>query len=299
MNETWQNIVEYLTLQKLYEFYSGTTLFSIQETEITMSHLVIAICPIVLSFVIGKILQIVIRRKVFPRMRMTKSLKLKFLKLIHYSSILIGFYIGLSVINVPLGAFLGLFAVLGVGIGFGLQNLASNFISGVILIMERPVRVNDRITIDDLVGDVERIDLRTTLIKTMDNISVIVPNSKLLENNLINWSYGDPKIRIHVPVGVAYGTDTALVEKILLEIAHEHSTVMDEPEPDVLFLEFGDSSLNFDLVCWLPSPNDLAIVKSDLNFTINDKFNEHEVEIPFPQQDIHIIKPETVDPENV
>lgn len=221
-------------------------------------------------------------------MHIDKGLEYALLRFIHYIILIIGVYIGLKTINIPLGAIVGLFAVIGVGIGFGLQNLASNFISGVILLLERPVKVGDRLEVNDVWGDVKRINLRTTLIETPDNIAIIVPNSKLLENEVTNFSYGDPKIRLRIPVGIAYGSDCEKASEIMIQAATENNRVLKNPAPKTWFREFGDSSLNFMLLCWIPNAVEKFDVISELNHAIDKGFRENGIEIPFPQRDLHL-----------
>lgn len=145
-----------------------------------------------------------------------------------------------------------------------------------------------RIEIDGVWGDVQKISLRTTAVRTPDNITIIVPNSKLLENKLINYSYGDERIRLRIPVGVAYGSEVAAVIESLETAAREHPEVLDEPAPAVWFREFGDSSLNFELLAWIANPARKYWIISDLNRVIDQRFREQGIEIPFPQSDIHV-----------
>jgi small-conductance mechanosensitive channel len=178
--------------------------------------------------------------------------------------------------------------LLSVGIGFGLQNTASNFISGLILLFERPIKVGDWITVGEVSGDVREINLRSTTVITPDNISIIVPNSEFVSGRVVNWSHGERKIRVHIPVGVAYGSDVELVTRVLLEEAERHSGVMRTPAPKVWFTGFGDSSLNFELLAWIPEPTARPQVISDLNYAIDSAFRRNNVEIPFPQRDVHV-----------
>lgn len=268
----------------LYE----TPIFKVGDKAITLSSLITAVLLVVVSIVISKWVRAALKRRVLARVKMEPGLEYAFLRFVHYLIIVVGAYIGLTAIGLPLGALVGLLAVLGVGIGFGLQNLASNFISGLIMLIERPVKVGDRITVEDVWGDVTQINLRTTVVTTPDNVSIIIPNSKLLENNVTNWTYGDRSVRIRVPVGVAYGTDPDLVTEILVEAANHNPRVLDEPAPSVWFEEFGDSSLNFLLLCWIPSADLKEVLNNELNREINRLLKENGVEIPFPQRDLHL-----------
>ncbi len=269
-------------------YFKEFVLFKIQDVGITISHLIVATVAVLLSLVASRIVRLTLRNKVFTRIHLDKGLEYALLRFVHYTILVIGVYIGLKTINIPLGAIVGLFAVIGVGIGFGLQNLASNFISGVILLLERPVKVGDRLEVNDVWGDVRRINLRTTVIMTTDNIAIIVPNSKLLENEVINYSYGDPKIRLQIPVGIAYGSDCQKATQILIRVASENSRILDYPKPKTWFREFGDSSLNFTLLCWIPDAIDKFDVVSEVNHAIDKAFRENGIEIPFPQRDLHL-----------
>lgn len=268
--------------------WSEVPLFTIQDARITLSTVVVAVLAVFLSVLASKWARHLLQQNFLPRFHLDRGLEYALLRFVHYCILVVGVYVGLVTMNIPLGALVGFFTLLGVGIGFGLQNLSSNFISGVILLFERPIKVGDRITVDDVWGDVQKINLRTTIVNTVDNVSIIIPNSKLLENNLINWSYGDERIRVRVPVGVAYGSDVDLVTELLTRAARENETVLEEPGPKVWFREFGDSSLNFELLCWLPESTIKPRIVNELNRAIDRLFREHEVEIPFPQRDLHI-----------
>jgi small-conductance mechanosensitive channel len=178
---------------------------------------------------------------------------------------------------------------LGIGVGFGLQNIVNNFISGLIILLERPIKIGDRIEVGSIEGDVVKIGGRSTTVLTNDNISVIVPNSKFILENVVNWSHNERTVRFRIPVSVAYGSDIKLVEKSLLEVAKDNPDILDNPEPAVRFLEFGDSGLLFELRAWtMTLIHKKGKLISALNFAIYEKFKEHNIEIPFPQRDIHI-----------
>lgn len=274
--------------EKINYYYRDLVLFKIQDVGITISHLVVAIIAVLLSLIISRIIRTTLRNQIFKKFEIDQGLEYALLRFVHYVILLIGVYIGLKTINLPLGAVVGLLAVVGVGIGFGLQNLASNFISGIILLLERPVKVGDRLEVNDVWGDVKRINLRTTLIETPDNIAIIVPNSKLLETEVINYSYGDPKIRLQIPVGIAYGSDCKKATEIMVQAALDNPRILKDPTPKTWFREFGDSSLNFILLCWIPSATIKFDVISEINHAIDNGFRANGVEIPFPQRDLHL-----------
>ena len=206
-----------------------------------------------------------------------------------YLMIVIGLMIILQSAGIDMSTITVLAGALGVGIGFGLQNITSNFISGLIILFERPIKVGDRIEVGDISGDVVNISMRATTVVTNDNISVIVPNSDFISSRVINWSHNDRNVRFSVEVGVSYKEDPEKIKDILLAVADDNSAVLMHPEPDVIFTQFGDSSLNFNLRVWttelIQKPHTL---KSQLYFEIFKRFREQGVEIPFPQRDLHI-----------
>jgi len=209
--------------------------------------------------------------------------------IIQYIFVIIGAMVVIQSSGINLGSLAVLAGALGVGIGFGLQNIANNFISGLIILFERPIKIGDRIEVGNVSGDVTKISQRATTVNTNDNISIIIPNSELINQKVINWSHNDRRIRFHVPVGVSYNEDPAQIKDLLLEVAQEHTDVLKRPGPDVLFVEYGDSSLNFDLMVWTNTYIDRPIIlKSQLYYRIFEKFKEHNIEIPFPQRDLHI-----------
>ena len=276
-------------------YFKEFVLFKIQDVSITFSHIVISLITIFLSFLVSRIVRSLLKKQLFKKINIDQGLEYALLRFVHYIILTLGLYIGLTTINIPLGAILGLFAVIGVGIGFGLQNITSNFISGIILLIERPIKVGDRVEVNNVWGDVKKINLRTTLVETPDNITIIVPNSKLLENDVINYSYGDSRIRLQVPVGVAYGSDCEKISEILLNVADENAKVLKDPKPKIWFREFGDSSLNFLLLCWIPNAAEKFNIISEINYAVDKKFRENGVEIPFPQRDIHIRSSGTIE----
>ncbi|NEQ77776.1 MAG: mechanosensitive ion channel [Okeania sp. SIO2C9] len=212
--------------------------------------------------------------------------------LVQYGLIFLGLLIILQLWGVDVSSLAIIASVLGVGIGFGLQNIANNFMSGIILIFERPIQVGDFIQVGNLEGIVKRIGLRSTYITTLDHISLIVPNSRFLENEVLNWSHNNPISRVKVPIGVAYGSEIRLVRKAILEVAKSHPEVLLHPSPQLWFQEFGDSSLNFDLLVWTREPQKKNKLKSELNYRIEVSLRKYGVEIPFPQRDLHLKSPE-------
>jgi len=185
-------------------------------------------------------------------------------------------------------------AALLVGLGLGIQQIFGDFISGIIILFEHNVKVGDVLEIENnLIGKVERIGLRTSKIKTRDDIIVVIPNSKLVNENTINWSLIEGKTRFNIKVGIAYGSDTRMVEKVLLECAGKINLISNSPLPFVRFLDFGESSLDFQLFFWTNEAFRVENIKSELRFLVDSKFRENNIQIPFPQRDLHIISDKT------
>lgn len=206
-----------------------------------------------------------------------------------YIIIVIGFVIVFQTAGIDLSSLTILFGALGIGVGFGLQNVTSNFVSGLIILFERPIKIRDRIEVAGIHGDVVDISLRATTIVTNDNISVIVPNSEFISSTVINWSHMDRNVRFNIPVSVSYKEDPESVKEILLEVAGRNEGVLKHPAPDVLFDKYGESSLNFNLRIWTRSHiNKPGVLRSQLYYEIFKVFREKGVEIPYPQRDIHI-----------
>ena len=208
-----------------------------------------------------------------------------------YLGMIIAVIMGLTAAGVSFTGLALVAGALSVGIGFGLQNIVNNFISGLILLFERPIHAGDYITVGDVEGTVKRISIRSTEIETLERTNVIVPNSELISGQVTNWVLHDSFGVIRIPIGVAYGSDVELTKQILLEVTHAHPEIVARPnlqQPNVRFKSFGDSSLNFMIVALTKNINKRFDVISDINFSIDEKFREHNIEIPFPQRDLHI-----------
>lgn len=263
-------------------------LVHVNQRPLTIMSIVLGAIILLVFVFISKGLRKVLKTRVFDKHQVDEGIQLIILKLIHYLLVGLGIIIAVQSIGLNLTSLAVVFGLLSVGIGFGLQNVAANFVSGLIILFERPIKIGDRITIGEVWGDVVNISLRATLIRTIDNIAIIVPNSEFISTRVTNWSYRDPKVRVHIPVGVAYGSDVPLVINSLLEVARNHPEVMDDPPPDVWFTQFADSSLNFELLVWTLEPKRRPEVISDLNKAIDEIFRRNRIQIPFPQRDIHI-----------
>jgi small-conductance mechanosensitive channel len=205
-----------------------------------------------------------------------------------YTLILLGGVVILQLWGIDLSSIALIASGLGIGIGLGLQGLVKDVVSGLVMVFERPVQVGDFVDFGPVKGTVTRIGSRSTEIRTLDQVAIIVPNSRFLENEIVNWSHGNPVSRIRLPVGVAYHSDPEQVKTTLLAACQTHQEVLTSPAPQVFFLGFGDNALNFELLVWIAQPHRQLVIKSDLYFAIEAAFRQHHIEVPFPQQDLHI-----------
>jgi potassium efflux system protein len=265
---------------------------------VSPSRLVIGITLLVTVLVLSGKLSTFIDSRLARRTHIDAGLRYTIARLLRYLVLTIG------IVAVLKGAFLLdltsvaiVFTALSVGIGFGLQYIAADIASGFILLFERPIRVGDRITIGDDEGDVQSIKLRTTIIYTNDRIAIIVPNSRLVSQRVINWSYGDPRARISIPISVATTSDVNVVTETLLIAAEGVENVLTDPPPKVQFLRFGDYSLDFRLLVWTRQPSRHPGIKSDINYRIEKLFRERNIEIPYPKQEFLLrhLKPAPAD----
>ena len=201
----------------------------------------------------------------------------------------VGIFVVLENTGIHLAALTVFAGAVGVGVGFGLQNIASNFISGLVILAERPITIGDRVEVAGIAGQVQLIRARSTVIRTNDNITMIVPNTKFIDSPVTNWTYGDPRVRFRIPVGVAYGSDIKKVQEALLAAGRENPNTLNDPGPSVFLDKFGENSIDFELVVWSSEMSYRPRrYRSDLNFAIEQKFREAGIEIAFPQRDIHI-----------
>src|SRR5213075_164080 len=218
-----------------------------------------------------------------------RSLQYAIAQVVSNIVLVVGIVIVLENTGIHLAALAVFAGAVGVGVGFGLQNIASNFISGLVILAERPITIGDRVEVAGIAGQVEHIRARSTVIRTNDNIMMIVPNTKFIDSPVTNWTYGDRRVRFRISVGVAYGSDANKVRDVLLAVADENSHTLKEPAPNVFLEKFGDSSIDFKLMVWSSEMSARpSRYRSDLNFAIAEKFREVGIEFPFPQRDVHI-----------
>ncbi len=265
-------------------------LFTIADTKISLLTIIIMAIVIFVSTKIAKVVKYYFSNRVFARFNIEEGLRLSLAKLIGYLIIIIGVIIALQGLGIKLTALTVLAGVLGVGIGFGMQSITANVVSGFIILFERPIKEGDMVRLNETIGEVQKINLRATVIKTILNEHLIVPNSQFINSTVENMSYGDIRVRIRVRVGVSYGTDPDLVKDTLLEAAGRTENVMKSPPPSVLFREFGNSSMDFELLVWIDHPKKRFETESGLHFEIVKQFKRQDITIPFPQQDVYIKK---------
>ena len=264
----------------------------------TPFKMLIAILVLVAAFIFTRYLKNVLRTKVYEKAQLEQGARHAISSGVTYSIIAVAALIGLNIAGIPLKSLTIFAGAFGIGLGFGMQNIINNLVSGIIIFFEKPIKIGDVITLDkEIAGKVEKISIRSTMINTFDRKTVVVPNSKFLESNVVNWVHGgDMLLRSKIVVGVAYGSDTELVKNCLLKVVDLHPDVKKDPAPIVRFAEFGESSLNFELYFWAHIL-DRWMAISDLNFAIDKMFRENNIEIPFPQRDLHIRSGEPVEKE--
>ena len=282
---------EFSTVMKKIEDLLETYLFTINQTKVTVSSLLWFLAVIVGFWILSKFIRKWILSALLERLKVETGLRFAFSRIAHYLIMVTGTVVAFQFIGLNLNGLAVVFGFLSVGIGFGLQNITSNFVSGLILLFERPIKIGDRVTVGDTEGDVVAINMRATTIRSLRNITIIVPNSEFISSQVVNWSHGDPKVRLDVPVGVSYNSDLDKVINALYEVARENVHVMQNPEPEVIFDEFGDSSWNLYLRAWLKDPYEYYRIRSNINCDIVRKFRQHNIEIPFPQRDLHVRSP--------
>ncbi len=264
-------------------------IFTLGEASITPLNIIYLIVLTGLLFWLSNKFKNLFVERVLGKTHLDLGARVAIGTIIRYVVLLVGFLIIVQTVGINLTTLNVLAGAVGIGVGFGLQNVASNFISGLIILFERPVKVGDRIQVGDVDGKVTGIGARSTTVRTNDNITIIVPNSKFIEENVVNWSFANQSVRFRVPIGVAYDSDLHLVKKLLLEVAEENADVLRDPKAAVRLIEFGDSAINLELWVWTKEKlQRKTVFISALNFAIWEKFRANDIEIPFPQTDLHI-----------
>lgn len=267
----------------------GTPIFTIGNSAFTIWTLIYLIGATILLMAAASAINKLIAHRLLAKSRFELGVRVAVGSIVKYLLLVIGFVIILQTAGINLSSLTILLGALGVGIGFGLQNITNNFVSGLIILFERPIKVGDRIEVADVAGDVVDISMRATTIITNDNISIIVPNSQFISETVINWSHTDRNVRFNFPVRVSYQEDPETIRKVLLEIARDNPGVLKNPVPDVLFSEYADSAMIFNLRVWTREyVNRPGVLKSQLYYEIARRFREQGIEIPYPQRDVYI-----------
>ena len=280
--------MEWADLQYFFNEVLDFTLFQINEKPITVFNVIVFIMAISVFIFIGVMLRRTLNKKILSRFKIDEGTSYTLSRITQYIVIVIGALISFQIVGIDLSGLAVIFGLLSVGIGFGLQNVTANFISGLIILFERPISVGDRVTVSNIEGDVTEINIRSTKVRTVNNISIIVPNSEFVSKDVINYSHGDPTYRLDINVGVSYGSDLDLVLKAMKEVADENQHVQQKPEAEVHLIEFGDSSWNMQLRAWIADVKHYPKIRNELNQAIVRKFRDYDIEIPFPQRDLHV-----------
>ena len=241
-----------------------------------------------LGYFATTVIQRIVKSTVLPKTKMDKGSQNALVSGVGYIGYTLAAVVALSSIGFNLSSIAIVAGALSVGIGFGLQTIVSNFVSGIILLVERPVKEGDWIEASGFSGTVKKISVRSTQIETFDRAMVVVPNSELIAGSVLNWTHSNETGRVRVSVGVSYDTDPKRVERLLLKVGKSHEMALKSPEPFVRFQQFGDSSLDFDLIIYVKDKNYMFQVRSELHYSIFDLFKKEGIEIPFPQRDLNI-----------
>lgn len=268
------------------------TLLKLGATPITLEMIAKLIILLLLLFWLSGKLRVLIADRLLVRTRMEVGARQAIGSIVRYLVLVVGFAVILQTAGIDLTALNVLAGAVGIGLGFGLQNIVNNFISGLIILFERPIKVGDRIVVGDVEGDVVQIGGRSTTVVTNDNISIIVPNSKFITEDVINWSHNERKVRFKIPVTVAYGSDIDQVTGLLLEVARQDKDVLQEPPPSTRLMAFGDHGLQFELRAWSTTLiQRKGLLTSNLNTALYKKLTEQGIEIPYRQLDLHFRTP--------
>ncbi|MDH3268765.1 MAG: mechanosensitive ion channel [Ignavibacteria bacterium] len=262
--------------------------WEIGNLNISIGNILLFFISIWLAVQIARFVRFILEGDVLPRLNLARGVPGAISSIMTYLIIGFGIIIAMITAGIDLSSFALLAGALGVGIGFGLQDIVRNFISGLILIFERPIQIGDAVQVDDISGRVLKIGIRSSIIKTWQGAEVIVPNGNLISNKLVNWTLSDQLRRIDIKTGVSYGTDVKLVMQTLLMCATDHQQILTKPSPYVLFNDFAESYLEFELRCWTSNYTDWIFIKSEIMVAIDEAFAKEEIIIPFPQRDLHL-----------
>src|SRR5262249_40370436 len=242
-----------------------------------------------ITFILSSAVRVVLEEDVFSRVKLERGVPAALSSLAHYVILLIGFFLGLAALGLDFTRITIIAGALGVGVGFGLQNIVNNFVSGLILLFERPIQIGDAVQLGTLTGEVKRIGIRSSTVRTWEGAEVIVPNASLVSDQVTNWTLSDRMRRLDVDVGVAYGTEPHRLVTLLADVARRTPGVLLEPAPVVLFLGFGDSALNFQLRAWTGHFEEWIRTRSELGLAVHDALEQAGITVPFPQREVRVI----------
>jgi small-conductance mechanosensitive channel len=275
--------------------YLDWPLFNIGALAVTTFFLLKVVIFLAVLALLAHFTMTVLRRRVLVHTPLALNQQYALSRVLSYLVFLFGLFVGVQSVGLNLSSLVVVGGALGVGIGLGLQPVVTNFVAGLILLFEQPVRLGDRIEVGETYGDVVRMRGRSTWVRTNDNVVIIVPNADFINHRVTNWTANDRNVRLSMDVGVSYNANPDTVRQLLLAIARDHKDVLSNPEPEVIFKDFGDSTLDFQLRIWTANQVQTPVrLKSDLYFAIFRVFAEHSIELPFPQRDLHL---RTISPE--
>lgn len=270
------------------------TLFKIGENPVSLRSLLELIISFMVVLIVSRAFTNFLKERLLVRLGIDEGNREAISVIIRYLIVALGVIIAIQGIGFNLASFAVVAGGLGVGIGFGIQDLTTNFVSGLTLLLDRPVKVGDFVELEGLMGIVKKISIRSTIITTNDDSSVIVPNSNMISNKIVNWSYENPLLCLRLSIEVAENSDPLLVTETLLNIAYAEAGVLSEPNPKVLFVEFGDDCFKFELLVWTDRPTDREVIKSSLNFAIEYHFRQQGIDFPFNDRDLYLRNPEVL-----
>jgi len=265
----------------------------IRNLHLSLGMVVSFVVVLWAAVLLSRVLRFFLDEDVLPRLPLARGVPRAISLTLHYALVLFGFFAALAAAGVEFTQFAILGGAFGIGLAFGMQNIVNNFVSGLILLYERPIQVGDSIEMGTMMGNVDRIGIRSSTVRTWDGAEIIVPNADLIAKEVTNWTLSDRTRRIDIPVGVAYGTDPALVIKLLEQTGARHEEALVDPAPSALFVGFGDSAQDFVLRVWTGRFENWVRIKSDLHVAVARALADAGIEIPFPQRDVHV---RSVDP---
>ena len=275
--------------ETLFSFFREwlTAELVIGSIAISLSDVIIFGITVWLAFALSRFIRFVLEEDIYPRVHLAGGIPYAISTIVHYVLLVVGFVLAIAALGIDLTKFTILAGAFGVGLGFGLQTIVNNFVSGLILLFERPVKVNDVVQVGTHQGDLKRIGLRASVLRALDGSEIIVPNGQLISEEVTNWTLSDQQRRLEINVGVAYGSKPRQVMEMLTKLATDNEDILDEPAPQAIFVGFGDNSLDFQLRAWTEKVG-WVVIKSNLTLAVHEALEEAEIEIPFPQRDLHL-----------